>query len=95
MFDHGRLFVSSADEQTVRSWPGHAEAFEKANAALIKAGIDDPRYPVGFNAGRGELSLSAPPRYIALAAPIVERVLAPRATRTVNVIHGRARNGGT
>ena len=95
MFDRGRLVVSSADEKIARSWPSSAGAFETTKAALAASEIDDPRYPLGFDPDRSELSLSAPPRYMSLAAPVIERVLAPKATRTVNVIHGRARAGGS
>ena len=95
VFDRGRLFVSSADEQIDRLWSADAGAVGTVETALNDAGIDDPRFPIGYNRGQGALSLSAPPRYMALAAPVIDRVLAPKATRTVNVIHGRARDGGT
>ena len=95
VLDQGRLFISSSTEKVARAWPARSEAFEAARAALSDADIDDPRYPIGFNAGRGELSLSAPPRYMALAAPLIDRMLAPKTTQAVNVIHGRARTGGT
>ncbi len=95
VFDQGRLFISSSGEKVVRSWSAGTEAFEAARTALSDAAIDDPRYQVGFNSGRGELSLAAPPRYMALAAPVIDRMLAPKATQAVNVIHGRARAGGT
>lgn len=95
VFDDGRLYFSSADEQIARSWSGNADVFESAKSALANSGIDDPRYQVRFDSGRGEISLSAPPRFLALAAPVIDRALAPKATRTVNVIHGRARAGGT
>lgn len=94
VFDRGRLFISSADERIVRSWSSGAGAYEAVKAALDKADIGDARYPLGFDSGRRELSLSAPPRYMALTAPMIDRALAPAATRTVNVIHGRARAGG-
>ena len=95
VFDHGRLFLSSAEERVVRWWPGGMGAFEKAEAALTGAGIDDPRFPLRFDAGRGALGLSAPPKYLALAAPVIERIFTPKATRVVNVIRGRSRAGGT
>ena len=95
VLDQGRLFISSSTEKVVRTWPAQSAAFETARSAMSDAGIDDPRYPIGFHAGRGELSLSAPPRYMASAAPLIDRMLTPRATQTVNVIHGRARTGGT
>lgn len=95
VFDQGRLFISSSGEKVVRSWPAGSEALEAAKTALSNAEIDDGRFPVGFNSSRGELSLSAPPRYMALAAPVIDRMLTPRATQAVNVIHGRARAGGT
>lgn len=95
VFDQGRLFVSSADEKTARSWSGGAGAFESVRAALADAALDDPRYPIGFDSGRGEINLFAPPHYMSLAARVIERVLTPAATRTVNVIHGRSRAGGT
>ncbi|MEZ5932775.1 MAG: hypothetical protein R3F54_12600 [Alphaproteobacteria bacterium] len=95
VIDQGRLFISTADEQTAKSWSGGAGAYEAVKAALAHAGIDDPRFPLGFDSGRGEVNLSAPPRYMALATPVIDRALAPKATRTVNVIHGRAREGGT
>lgn len=95
VFDQGRLFISSSAEKVSRSWPAGSGSFEAASAALSNANIGDPRYPVGFDSGRGELNLSAPPRYMALVAPVIDRMLAPRATQAVNVIHGRARAGGT
>ena len=95
VFDRGHLFVSSADEQIDRYWSAGAAAVGTVEAALNDAGIEDPRFPIGYNTGQGALSLSAPPRYVALAAPVIDRVLAPEVTRTVNVIRGRARDGGT
>jgi type III secretion protein C len=95
VLDKGRLYISSADEKVARSWSGGAGVFEDARAALVGAGLDDPRFAVGFDAGRGEINLFAPPRYVALASPVIERVVAPPAARTVNVIHGRPRTGGT
>lgn len=95
VLDHGRLFLSSAEERTVRWWPGSAGAFEKAEAALTRAGLDDARFPLRYDAGRGAVGLSAPPKYLAMAAPLVERIFKPKATRVVNVIRGRSRAGGT
>ncbi|MEM8948515.1 MAG: hypothetical protein AAGA21_02945 [Pseudomonadota bacterium] len=95
VFDQGRLFISSSAEKVDRSWPAGAEAFDAARSALSDADIHDPRYPIGFDSDRGELNLSAPPRYMALAAPLIDRMLAPKPTQAVNVIHGRARAGGT
>ena len=95
VLDQGRLFVSSVDEQVARSWSGDGAALQRVRSALAKAEVADPRFPVGFDPGREALSLSAPPRYMALAAPVIDRALAPAPTRTVNVIHGRARAGGT
>lgn len=95
VFDHGRLFISSTDERIARSWSGGARASEAVKAALVKADIGDVRYPIGFDPGRGELSLLAPPRYMALAAPMIDRMLAPKATRTVNIIRGRDRADGS
>ncbi|MDH3665081.1 MAG: hypothetical protein OEU92_34550 [Alphaproteobacteria bacterium] len=95
VFDGGRLSISSAGERIARSWSSGADAYEAVRTALIKADIGDARYPVGFDSGKGEVNLSAPPRYMALAAPMIDRALAPKATRTVNVIHGRARSGGS
>ena len=92
--DNGRLFVSSADERITRSWSGDASRMQGAKAALMKAGIDNPRYQIGIASDQGVLSLTAPPRYMAQAAPVIERALAPKSTRTVTVIHGRARSGG-
>ncbi|MEM7042023.1 MAG: hypothetical protein AAF543_04345 [Pseudomonadota bacterium] len=95
VLDRGRLFISSADEKSVRSWSGDGATLERARSALAEAEIADTRFPVVYDAGRRELSLSAPPHYMAIAAPVIDRVLAPEPTRTVNVIHGRARAGGT
>lgn len=93
--DRGRLYISSVDEQIARSWPGSADVFESARTALANAGLGDSRYDVGFDGGASTISLLAPPRYMALASPVIERVLKPSAARTVNVIHGRSRTGGT
>lgn len=95
VFDQGRLYITTVAEKRLRSWPGNIGAFERVKAALANAKIDDPRFPLGFEQGRGELTLAAPPRYVAAAAPVIERVLAPKVTRVVNVIHGRPRRGGT
>lgn len=95
VFDQGRLFISAAEEKAVRSWPGGADGFESARAALASASLDDPRFPIGYDSTRGEISLFAPPQYLSLAAPVIERMLAPAPTRTVTVIHGRSRPGGT
>lgn len=95
VFDRERLYISSADEQIDRHWSAGAGAVETVETALDSAGIHDPRFPIGFDAGQAAISLSAPPRYMALAAPVIDRVLTPKATRTVNVIHGRTRGGGT
>lgn len=95
VFDQGRLFISSSTEKINRSWSAGSDIFEAARAALSDADIDDPRYPVGFDSGRGELNLSAPPRYVAMVAPVIDRMLTPKAAQAVNVIHGRNRAGGT
>ena len=95
VLDKERLYISAADEKMVRSWPGTAEGFEAVRAALTGVGLDDQRFPIGFDAGSGVINLFAPPRYVALASPVIERVLAPKSSRTVNVIHGRSRTGGT
>lgn len=95
VFHNGRLFVSSADEQIVRAWQGGSGALDSAKTALASAGIADARYPLGFDAARGKVSLTAPPPYMELAAPVIDQALAPKATHTVNVIHGRARDGGS
>jgi type III secretion protein C len=94
IYDRGRLVITSSEDRVDRTWSASADAHQVTTTALKEAGIDDPRFPVGFDGGQGVLHLSAPPRYIALAAPVIERVLTPAATRTVNVIHGRARDGG-
>ena len=95
VYDRGRLVISSTDDRVDRTWSAGTGAEVVTKNALEQAGIDDPRYPVGFDSGQGMLHLSAPPRYVALAAPVIERMLTPATTRTVNVIHGRARDGGT
>ncbi len=95
VFDQGRLFISSSADKVARSWPAGAGAHEAARTVLSDADIDDPRFPIGFDSGRGELNLSAPPRYMAMAAPLIDRMLAPKAKQVVTVIHGRARTGGT
>ncbi|MGI9420107.1 MAG: hypothetical protein ACR2RA_19965 [Geminicoccaceae bacterium] len=92
--DNGRLFISAADERITRSWSGDASSMQGAKAALVKAGIDDPRYQIGIGSDQGVLSLTAPPRYMAQAAPVIESAMAPKSTQTVTVIHGRARSGG-
>lgn len=95
VFDGGRLFVSSIDERITRSWSGDASTLERVKAALAQTGIDHPRYAIAMGSDRDVFSLTAPPRYMAEAAPVVEGALTPEATRTVNVIHGRARASGT
>lgn len=95
VLDKGRIYISSSDEKVARSWPGSAGVFDDAQAALASAGLDDPRFAIGFDAGRSVINLFAPPRYVALASPVIERVLTPATARTVNVIHGRPRTGGT
>ena len=93
--DAGHLYISSSDEKVSRSWSSSAAVFGSAQVALTEAGLDDPRYPISFDAGRGMINMHAPPRYVALASPVIDRVLTPKTARTVNIIHGRQRTGGT
>jgi len=95
IIDQDRLFLSTADERTQRSWPLGASSIEAIKAALTRAGLTDPRFPLRIDAGRSEMHLTGPPHYLAVAAPIIQRQLAPARTRTVTVIHGRSRTGGT
>ena len=94
-FDGQALHLSASDEVVERSWSVGAVTESSLIDALAKADADDPRFPHQFDAASGVMRLSGPPRYMAQAAPVIDRLLAPKATRTVNVIHGRARNGGS
>jgi type III secretion protein C len=95
ILDKGRLYISSEDEKTARSWPASATVFENARTALASAGLNDPRFAIGFDSGRGLINLFAPPRYVILASPVIDSVLTPKSARTVNIIHGRSATGGT
>ncbi len=93
--DAGRIYVSARDRRVDRSWSGDHGVHEAVRTALRDSGVGDPRFPVGFDADRGELRLSAPSRYMTLAAPVIDRLLAPKATRAVNVIYGRSGGDGS
>jgi type III secretion protein C len=94
-FDGRRLHVSSRAEAVDRSWSVRSNAAEELQAALAEAGLDDPRYPFNFQDGSGTVSLSGPPRYVAMAGQIVDRFRPrPVAAPAVNVIYGRTVDGG-
>jgi type III secretion protein C len=95
VMDGQRLYMSSDDERMVRSWSGNAEVVDAANAALRAADLDVSRFPLDFDSTNGTLRLSAPPRHMTLAASTIDRLLSAKPARTVNVIHGRSRDGGT
>jgi type III secretion protein C len=94
-FDGRRLHVSSGDEAFDRTWSVKPTVEKELRAALERAGADDLRYPVSFDPDRGMARLSGPPAFMAVAMPVVERFVEPAVARTVNVIHGRGRSGGS
>lgn len=94
-FDGKTLHLSASDETVERSWSVGAASEAALVDALVKSGADDPRYPHRFDPAAGIMRLAGPPRYMAIAAPVIDRLLAPKATRTVNIIHGRSRAGGS
>lgn len=92
--DRGRLFISRAADRVERAWPAGSISQDAAQAALTAAGIEDARFPLGVD-HRGDLSLAAPPRYMARVAAVLDRSLTPKIRQTVNVVHGRARESGS
>lgn len=94
-FDGRRLHVSSRDEAFDKAWSVKPAVEKELRVALERAGADDPRYPVSFDGDRGMARLSGPPAFMAVAMPVVERFVEPTVARTVNVIHGRGRDGGS
>jgi len=95
IIDGERLFVSAHDERVARFWPGDTELADQAVATLADAAFYDQRFPVNVDAAQVRFGLTAPPRYMALAASMIDRLMTPETTKTVNVIHGRSRDGGT
>ena len=90
-----QLYVSPKSERIARSWPGDAAMALEAEAMLEQAGLGDDRYPIEILSGQGRFAVTAPPRFMTRAAPMIDRLMTPKATRTVNIIHGGARGGGT
>lgn len=94
-YDGRQLHVSPKDEGIDKVWSVRPGVEEELTAALENAGAHDPRYPIRFDKNQGTVRLSGPPALMALAMPVVDSFVEPAVARTVNVIHGRARSGGS
>ncbi|MGI9435278.1 MAG: hypothetical protein ACR2Q4_10700 [Geminicoccaceae bacterium] len=95
-FDGHQLHVTSRAEMVARTWNVKPDAERDVKAALAAVGIGAARSPIAFSEERGEVVVSGPPRYVALAEDIVRR-FRPRpaaAAPVVNVIYGRAPSQG-
>ena len=94
-FDGRRLHMSARDEATDKVWSVGPGVEDDLTSALSEVGAYDSRFPIRFDSTQGTVRLSGPPAYMALAMPVVDSFVEPTVARTVNVIHGRARSGGS